>query len=86
VKVRVAVRLKPAILDPQGKAVHRSLQQLGYSEVESVRIGKLIELEVSASDPEQVRMRIEELSRKLLTNPLMETFDIELEDDGRDHD
>ena len=80
-KARIAVRLKPAILDPQGKTVQRALQQLGYGEVASVRIGKLIELEIKSDDPEGIRPRIEELSRKLLANPLMETFDIELEDE-----
>jgi len=83
VRARVSVKLKPAILDPQGKAVHHSLLQLGFNEIKSVRIGKLIELEIEGSDKENLQMRIEELSGKLLANPLMETFDIELvTDDG----
>ena len=73
----VSVRLKPAILDPQGKTVQSSLRQLGFDEVKSVRIGKLIELEIDSDDFNAVKPRIEELSRKLLTNPLIETFDIE---------
>jgi len=81
-KARVSVRLKPAILDPQGKTVLHSLQQLGFNEVSSVRIGKLIELEIDSSDSEEVKVRLEEFSRKLLANPLMETFDIELFDDN----
>ena len=85
-KARVSVRLKPAILDPQGKAVLNSLQQLGYDEVTSVRIGKLIELELDSPDSGDLKQRLEELSRRLLTNPLMETFDIELEDDDRTGD
>jgi phosphoribosylformylglycinamidine synthase len=80
-KARVSVRLKPAILDPQGKTVQRSLQQLGYNEVRSVRIGKLIELEIDTGDRDY-RQRVQELSDKLLANPLMETFEIEYEDDG----
>ena len=79
-KARVSVKLKPAILDPQGKAVHHSLLQLGFNEIKSVRIGKLVELEVDDSDPSQLHSRIEELSGKLLANPLMETFDIEYDD------
>ncbi|MDP8239563.1 MAG: phosphoribosylformylglycinamidine synthase subunit PurS [Candidatus Hatepunaea meridiana] len=79
-KARVYIRLKPAILDPQGKAVLHSLQQLGYDEVKSVRIGKLIELEIDNSDPD-VMKRIQELSHKILTNPLMETFDIKIDED-----
>jgi len=81
-KARVSVRLKPAILDPQGKTVQRSLQQLGYDEVKSVRIGKLIELEIETSGGKDYRQRAQELSDKLLANPLMETFEIEYEDDA----
>ncbi|HHE46794.1 MAG TPA: phosphoribosylformylglycinamidine synthase subunit PurS, partial [Bacteroidetes bacterium] len=73
-----------AILDPQGKTVLHALQQLGYNEVNSVRIGKLIELELNSSDADSAKTQVEELSRKLLTNPLMETFDIELVDDEGD--
>jgi len=78
VKARVSIRLKPAILDPQGKTVQQALQQLGYGDVSSVRIGKLVELDIVGSDPAVVRTKVEEFSRKLLTNPLMETFEIEL--------
>jgi len=78
-KVRVAVRLKPAILDPQGKTVQQALTQMGYNDVKSVRIGKLIELDVDGSDAVAVKARVEEFSRKLLVNPMMETFEIELE-------
>ncbi len=77
-KARVSIRLKPAILDPQGKTVQQALQQLGYGDVSSVRIGKLVELDIVGSDPAVVRTKVEEFSRKLLTNPLMETFEIEL--------
>lgn len=76
-KARVSVRLKPSILDPQGKTVLRAAQQMGYSEVQQVRIGKLIELEINATEKSEVESRIAELSRKLLSNPQMEEFDIE---------
>ena len=75
-KARVSVRLKPAILDPQGKAVLHAARQLGYNEITSVRVGKLIELEIDAVDEKSIKLRIKELSRKLLSNPLMETFNI----------
>ena len=81
-KARVAVRLKPAILDPQGKTVQQALTQMGYNEVHSVRVGKLIELEIDSSNPETARSRVEEFSRKLLSNPLMETFEITLDGDA----
>lgn len=75
---RVSIRLKPAILDPQGKTIHRSLGQLGYNEVNAVRIGKLIELDIEDADPEKLKMRVEEMSAKLLANPLMEDYEVEL--------
>ncbi len=76
-KVKVSVRLKPAILDPQGKTILNAARQLGYNEISSVRMGKLIELELDAQDLNAARTRIDELSLKLLSNPLMETYDIE---------
>ena len=81
-KVKVSVRLKPAILDPQGKTVQNALAHMGYSDVKSVRIGKLIEMEMDG-DPATMRMRAEEYSRKLLANPMMETYEVELEHDVR---
>jgi phosphoribosylformylglycinamidine synthase PurS subunit len=78
VKVRVSVRLKPAILDPQGKTIQQALAQLGFSDVHSVRVGKLIEMEVEGEDIASVRARVDEFSRKLLANMMMETYEIEL--------
>ena len=80
-KARVAVRLKPAILDPQGKAVHQALHQLGYGEVSEVRVGKLIELNLDGNDRQALAGRVDEMSRKLLTNPLVETFEVTLDDE-----
>ncbi|HQU71834.1 MAG TPA: phosphoribosylformylglycinamidine synthase subunit PurS [Calditrichia bacterium] len=77
-KVAVKVKLKPSILDPQGKAVHQALQQLGFDAINGVRIGKFIELEVADSaDPAERERQIEEATRKLLSNPVMEVFEIE---------
>lgn len=76
-KAIVSVRVKTSILDPQGKTVQMAARQMGYGEVESVRIGKLIELEINADSREQVEARIDELSRKLLINPHLETYSIE---------
>lgn len=78
---KVSIRLKSAILDPQGKAVLNSLKQLGYSSVENVRIGKLIEINLPDVDETTAKSQVEEMSRKLLSNPLMEDFDIQLEQD-----
>ena len=76
------MRLKPAILDPQGKAVQKALSQLGFTEVKSVRVGKLIELEIDDNQAKDIHQRVEELSRRLLANPLMETFTVEFTDNS----
>ncbi len=70
-RVRVLVRPKQGILDPQGQAVERALPALGFTGVENVRIGRMIELEVP--DPDKV----EEMCEKLLANPLVEDFEVE---------
>ena len=71
------VRPKPGILDPQGKAVENSLRHLGFS-VDGTRVGRLIDLEVEASDPEQARAEVERMCAELLANPLIESYEIEL--------
>lgn len=77
-KVAVKVRLKKSILDPQGKTVHNALQHLGFDRIKEVRIGKLIELEVdNRASREEVHRMIEEAGRKLLSNPVIEDFEIE---------
>jgi phosphoribosylformylglycinamidine synthase PurS subunit len=73
-KARVFVTLKPGVLDPQGKAIHHALEGLGFSGVQDVRAGKLIELEladgISYDD-------IADMCRKLLANTVIENFRIE---------
>jgi phosphoribosylformylglycinamidine synthase len=78
-KVKVEVKLKPVVLDPQGKTVLMALHNLGYNEVQETRIGKLIELKLIDSSPEKVKERVEEMCRKLLANPVIEDFVIEIE-------
>jgi len=73
-KARVFVTLKPGVLDPQGKAIHHALEGLGFSGVQDVRAGKLIELELAddTSDSD-----IEAMCRKLLANTVIENFRVE---------
>ena len=75
---KVYVTPKPAILDPQGKAVASSLASLGYDEVADVRLGKLIHIRLEESDGERARGRVEEMCRKLLANEVIEDFSFEL--------
>jgi phosphoribosylformylglycinamidine synthase subunit PurS len=74
--VQVKVMPLKELLDPQGKAVLNGLQNLGLSNVEEVRIGKTIELQVNADSKEKAKAFAEEASKKLLANPVMEYFEI----------
>ncbi len=75
---RVYVTLKSGVLDPQGKAVARSLAKLGFPEVEDVRLGKYIEVRLGAMDPAKAKARIEEMCRQLLANTIIEDYRVEL--------
>ena len=80
-KLRVLVRLKPGILDVQGVAVQRALVGLGFSDVVDLRIGKVVDLEVDAETEEAARLRADEMCRKLLINPILEDYTIEIASD-----
>ena len=73
-QVRVLVRLKPGVLDPQGRAVHHALEGLGFTGVEEVRIGRLIELDLAEGTDEET---IRQMCEKLLANTVIENFTIE---------
>ena len=77
-KATVLVRPKPGILDPQGEAVESSLRQLGFA-VADARIGRVVDLEVEASDAAAARAEVERMCQQLLANPLIESYEIELE-------
>lgn len=77
-KARIHVYLKPGVLDPQGAAVAGALKNLGFNEVESARQGKLIELDLSGDDAEAAKARVEEMCQKLLANPVIENFSVEM--------
>ncbi len=78
-KARVFVTLKDGVFDPQGEAVRSGLAQLGFSEVEGVRIGKYIEVEVGEGlTREAAKARAEEMARKLLANTVIEKFAVEV--------
>lgn len=73
-RAEVKVSLKKGVLDPQGSAVESAIKTLGYEGVPQVRIGKYVELLVEAESAEQAGALVEELGRRVLTNPVMETF------------
>jgi phosphoribosylformylglycinamidine synthase len=74
--VQVKVMPLKDLLDPQGKAVMGGLQSLGINNVEDVRIGKNITLQVNAESPDRAKAIAEEASKKLLSNPVMEYFEV----------
>ena len=75
-RFEVLVQLKPGLLDPQGKAVEGSLPAMGWTNVANVRVGKHIQLTVDASSEEDARAQVEEMARRLLSNPVIEDFHI----------
>lgn len=75
---RVYVTLKRGVLDPQGKAVARSLTTMGYEEVRDVRLGKFIEVELNETDPARAKERLEEMCQRLLANTVIEDYRIEV--------
>ena len=77
-KARVHITLKKGVLDPQGKAIGHALAGLGFGGVGEVRQGKFIEIELDERDPAKARARAEEMCRKLLANPVIEDFAVEV--------
>lgn len=73
-KVRVHVSLKPGVLDPQGRAVHHALEGLGFTGVDDVRVGKLVELDVANETTDEA---LDDMCRKLLANMVIENYRIE---------
>jgi len=78
VRATVLVRPKQGILDPQGQAVEGSLRQLGYA-VASARVGRVVDLELDAESPAAARATLERMCEQLLANPLIESYEIELD-------
>lgn len=77
-KAAINITLRPSILDPQGSAALKSLKSLNYTNVESVRIGKFMEVVVDAPDAASAEKMIRDLCQVLLTNPVMEDYTLTL--------
>jgi phosphoribosylformylglycinamidine synthase PurS subunit len=78
-KARVFVTLKPSVFDPQGHTIADALHSLGYKGVGDVRQGKFFELEVAASSADQARALASEVADKLLANPVIESYRVEID-------
>jgi phosphoribosylformylglycinamidine synthase len=79
VKATVTVMLKQGVLDPQGKAIAHALHTLGFSAVNDVRAGKVIELELAETDPNKAREVAEDMARKLLANTVIESYQVSVD-------
>jgi phosphoribosylformylglycinamidine synthase subunit PurS len=79
VKATVTVMLKAGVLDPQGKAIAHALGTLGFTGVEDVRAGKVIELQLAETDADKARDAAEEMARRLLANTVIESFKVDVE-------
>ena len=77
-KARIRIMPKTGVLDPQGKAIEGALGHMGFTGVNEVRQGKIIEMTVEETDPEKAKAAIEAMCRDLLANPVMENFAVEL--------
>jgi phosphoribosylformylglycinamidine synthase PurS subunit len=79
-KARVHITLKNGVLDPQGRAIARALDGLGFAGVDDVRQGKYIELDLSETDRSKAKIKVEAMCAKLLANTVIENYTIELVD------
>jgi len=77
-KANITITLRSSILDPQGKASHHALGELGFDAVQSVRIGKFVEMEIDAASEAEAREVAEKSCKELLANAVMEDYQIEL--------
>ncbi len=79
VKARVYVTLKKSVFDPQGKTIHEALRSMGYGSVADVRQGKFFEVALEGVEAKEARATVEEVARKVLANPVIESYHVEVE-------
>ncbi len=77
-RVEVFVQLKPGMLDPQGETLEHALESMGYAGVDGMRVGKWITFDVDGSAREEIESRVDEMCRRLLANPVIETYRYEV--------
>lgn len=77
-RVTVTINRRQEIADPEGATVRDALHDMGYTEASEVRMNRVIHLDMAGTDPEQVRSRVEEMCRRLLANPVLEDFEVEV--------
>lgn len=77
IRVRVHVSLKKSVFDPQGRTIHEALGGLGYGAVSDVRAGKFFDLTMEGDDAAAAKAQAEEMARRVLSNPVIESFTVE---------
>jgi len=78
--VIINIELKKGVLDAQGKTTHKALHSLGFHNVKEVRVGKLIELQIEGDNREEVGAQVQDMCKRLLSNPVIEDFNYEIEE------
>ncbi|MFN3134461.1 MAG: phosphoribosylformylglycinamidine synthase subunit PurS [Candidatus Kryptonium sp.] len=79
IKAKIIVKLKDTILDPQGKTIQHALETLGYKDIESLRSGKFFEINLNTDNEEKAKTIIDEICRKILSNPVTEEYQFTVE-------
>lgn len=82
-KARVHIFYKDGVFDPQGNTISQSLQRMGFSRVASVRMGKVIDVELNSNSPEEAKRDVQKMCDGLLVNPVIESYKIELLSQGK---
>ena len=82
VKARVYVRLKPSVFDPQGKTIGDALRSVGFAAVADVRQGKFFDVTLEGVSSDEARVRLREMADQVLSNPVIESYEIALEGEG----
>ncbi len=78
-RAKIIVNLKEIVLDPQGETILHSLNEMGYSEIKKVRQGKIFFIEIDESDEKKAKEKLEEIAHKVLSNPVIENYTVEIE-------
>jgi phosphoribosylformylglycinamidine synthase subunit PurS len=78
-RARVYVTLKKSVFDPQGRTIHEALRSMGYTSVADVRQGKFFEVDLEGVPPDKAKETAEEIARRVLSNPVIESFRVEVE-------
>ena len=79
-EVEIYITLKKTVSDPQGLTIKRALESLGYQNLEEVRVGKLITIELNSKDKEKAKQKVDEMCRKLLANPIIEDYSLKIKE------